>query len=117
MGGTKGPSSKQIPTKALSLYGSPRVSPRGALAPPPFVTPLSCDPFPVHGKLGRIAAKGNLIEKSKSDLEKETRVAINELRKNFSALVLEAAEKVVNKEIDEDTHSKLIEKFLKEEVK
>jgi len=59
----------------------------------------------------------NLIEKSKSDLEKETRVAINELRKNFSALVLEAAEKVVNKEIDEDTHSKLIEKVLKEEVK
>ena len=37
----------------------------------------------------------SLIEKSKSDLEKETRVAINELRKNFSTLVLEAAEKVV----------------------
>ena len=59
----------------------------------------------------------SLIEKSKSDLEKETRVAINELRKNFSTLVLEAAEKVVDKEIDENTHTKLIEKVLKEEVK
>ena len=59
----------------------------------------------------------SLIEKSKSDLEKETRVAINELRKNFSILVLEAAEKVVDKEIDENTHTKLIEKVLKEEVK
>ena len=55
----------------------------------------------------------NLIEKSKIDLEKETRVAINELRKNFSSLVLEAAEKVVNKEIDDNTHNKLIEKVLK----
>ena len=54
----------------------------------------------------------NLIEKSKIDLEKETRVAINELRKNFSSLVLEAAEKVVNKEIDDNTHNKLIEKVL-----
>lgn len=59
----------------------------------------------------------SLIEKSKSDLEKETRVAINELRKNFSTLVLEAAEKVVDKEIDENTHTKLIEKVLKEEIK
>jgi len=59
----------------------------------------------------------SLIEKSKSDLEKETRVAINELRKNFSTLVLEVAEKVVDKEIDENTHTKLIEKVLKEEVK
>ena len=59
----------------------------------------------------------NLIEKSKIDLEKETRVAINELRKNFSSLVLEAAEKVVNKEIDDNTHNKLIEKVLKENVK
>ena len=59
----------------------------------------------------------NLIEKSKIDLEKETRVAINELRKNFSSLVLEAAEKVVNKEIDDKTHNKLIEKVLKENVK
>ena len=59
----------------------------------------------------------SLIEKSRSDLEKETRVAINELRKNFSTLVLEVAEKVVDKEIDENTHTKLIEKVLKEEVK
>jgi F-type H+-transporting ATPase subunit b len=59
----------------------------------------------------------SLIEKSKSDLEKETRVAINELRKNFSTLVLEAAEKVVDKEIDENIHAKLIEKVLKEEVR
>ena len=59
----------------------------------------------------------NLIEKSKIDLEKETRVAINELRKNFSSLVLQAAEKVVNKEIDDNTHNKLIEKVLKENVK
>ena len=59
----------------------------------------------------------NLIEKSKIDLEKETRVAINELRKNFSSLVLEAAEKVVNKEIDDNTHNELIEKVLKENVK
>ena len=59
----------------------------------------------------------NLIKKSKSDLEKETQVAINEIRKNFSVLVLGAAEKIVDKEIDENTHKKLIEKILKEEVK
>ena len=58
-----------------------------------------------------------LIEKSKNDLEKETQVAINEIRKNFSVLILDVAEKIVDKEIDENTHKKLIEKILKEEVK
>ena len=73
--------------------------------------------FKDKGKSKALEEIESLIEKSKSDLEKETRVAINELRKNFSALVLETAEKVVDKEIDENTHSKLIEKVLKEEVK
>jgi F-type H+-transporting ATPase subunit b len=59
----------------------------------------------------------NIIRKAKEEIELEKKKAMKELRQDIVAISISAAEKVIRKEIDEKTHSKLVEEFLEQVVK
>jgi F-type H+-transporting ATPase subunit b len=55
-----------------------------------------------------------LIARARSEVQQERDEAIAELRKEFSDLTIAAAEKIIEKELDEEAHRKLIDKVLEE---
>ena len=55
-----------------------------------------------------------LMESTRSDIESETRRALDEIRKEVAGLTILAAEKVTRKSLDDDDHRRLIEDALSE---
>ena len=53
-------------------------------------------------------------ERAKSDIETERDSAIRELRESFGELAIDAAEAVVKKTLDADSHKDLIDQILEE---
>ncbi|MEC7271226.1 MAG: hypothetical protein VXU44_03415, partial [Chloroflexota bacterium] len=56
-----------------------------------------------------------MMEKAKKEIESERDTAISELKNKFGELVIDAAGKVIEKEVDENVHSELIKKALEKE--
>ena len=57
-----------------------------------------------------------MMEKAKKEINSERDSAILELKNRFGELVVDAAGKVIEKEIDEKSHSELITKALEEKA-
>ena len=57
-----------------------------------------------------------MMEKAKKEINSERDSAILELKNRFGELVVDAAGKVIEKEIDEKSHSELIAKALEEKA-
>ena len=55
-----------------------------------------------------------LINRARTEIERERDDAIGELRKEFTDLTIMAAEKVINRSLDKKTHRQLIDKVLEE---
>jgi F-type H+-transporting ATPase subunit b len=55
-----------------------------------------------------------LIGRARVEIQRERDGAIDELRKEFADLTIMAAEKVIDKSIDKQTHRRLIDKVLEE---
>ena len=55
-----------------------------------------------------------LVEKARVEIQRERDEAINELRQEFADLTIVAAEKVIEKSLDKETHQQLIDKVLEE---
>ena len=55
-----------------------------------------------------------IVEKTRAEMERERDRLINELRQEFVATALLAAEKVISETLDENTHRRLIEKTLEQ---
>ena len=65
----------------------------------------------------KIAAEiSQMMEKAKKEINSERDSAILELKNRFGELVVDAAGKVIEKEIDEKSHSELITKALEEKA-
>ena len=65
----------------------------------------------------KIAAEiSQMMEKAKKEINSERDSAILELKNRFGELVVDAAGKVIEKEIDEKSHSELINKALEEKA-
>lgn len=56
----------------------------------------------------------NVLRRAKEEIELEKKKALKELRNEIASLAIAAAEKIVAKEIDEPTNSRLVSKFLDE---
>ena len=61
----------------------------------------------------RDEAKG-LLDKANSEIEKEKKRAVNQIKDEISDIALSIASSVVSKEIDAKTHEQLIESFIDE---
>ena len=61
----------------------------------------------------RTEAEG-IIERAKSDIQRERDDAIEKVRKEFADLAIMAAEKVISSSLDEEKHRSLVEDVLKE---
>ena len=55
-----------------------------------------------------------LIARARTEIQRERDEAIDELRKEFADLTILAAEKVIDRSLDKETHRQLIEKVLEE---
>ena len=55
-----------------------------------------------------------LITKARSDIQRERDEAIGEIRQEFASLTISAAEKVIDRSLDKETHKDIIDKVLKE---
>ena len=55
-----------------------------------------------------------LIVRARTDIQRERDEAIGELRKEFAGLTILAAEKVIDRSLDKETHRQLIDKVLEE---
>jgi len=55
-----------------------------------------------------------LITKARSDIQRERDEAIGEIRQEFAGLTISAAEKVIDRSLDKETHRDIIDKVLKE---
>ncbi|SNS50137.1 ATP synthase F0 subcomplex B subunit [Anaerovirgula multivorans] len=53
-------------------------------------------------------------EKGQQEVERERHKAVNELKDQISTLAIMAASKVVQEELNQQTHEKMIEEFIKE---
>lgn len=56
----------------------------------------------------------NILRKAREELELEKKKAMKELRSEIISLSIAAAEKVIRKELDEQTNSKIVSEFLEE---
>ena len=56
----------------------------------------------------------SLITQARAEIQRERDGAIDELRKEFADLTIMAAEKVIDKSLDKQTHRQLIDKVLEE---
>jgi F-type H+-transporting ATPase subunit b len=56
----------------------------------------------------------NILRKTREELELEKKKAMKELRSEIISLSITAAEKVIHKELDEQTNSKIVSEFLEE---
>lgn len=55
---------------------------------------------------------GNIISKANSDIEREKKRAINQMKDEISDMALAIASKVIEKEIDDKDNDRLIEEFI-----
>ncbi|MBC8569840.1 F0F1 ATP synthase subunit B [Zongyangia hominis] len=55
---------------------------------------------------------GDLIERAQRDAEREKKKAINEAKNEISDIALQIASKVIEKEMSEEDHEKLMEQFI-----
>ena len=55
-----------------------------------------------------------LVEKARVEIQRERNEAIGELRQEFADLTIVAAEKVIEKSLDKETHRQIIDKVLDE---
>ena len=55
-----------------------------------------------------------LINRARTEIQRERDDAIDELRQEFADLAIEAAEKVIDRSLDKEAHRQLIDKVLKE---
>jgi len=55
-----------------------------------------------------------LINRARTEIQRERDDAIDELRKEFVDLAIKAAEKVIDRSLDKEAHRQLIDKVLKE---
>ena len=55
-----------------------------------------------------------LVEKARVEIQRERNEAIGELRQEFADLTIVAAEKVIGKSLDKETHRQIIDKVLDE---
>ncbi len=55
-----------------------------------------------------------LIDKARQEIERERNAVIGELRSEFADLAIVAAEKVIEKSLDKESHRELIDKVLEE---
>jgi F-type H+-transporting ATPase subunit b len=53
-----------------------------------------------------------LVDKSKVEIEQEIVKAHKELKKKLSKLVVSCTERVIEREVDEEDHKKLIDEFI-----
>ncbi len=53
-----------------------------------------------------------LAEKARAEIEREKQKMMNELKGEISQLAIGAAEKIIEKDIDENTHKQLIDNFI-----
>ena len=56
-----------------------------------------------------------LLTRARTDIQQERDAAVNELRKEFANLTILAAEKVIDRSLDKETHRQLIDKVLEED--
>jgi len=56
----------------------------------------------------------SLIARARTEIQRERDEAIGELRKEFADLTIMAAEKVIERSLDKETHRQLIDKVLEE---
>lgn len=61
----------------------------------------------------KLEAQG-LVERARSEIQRERDEAIGELRQEFADLTIVAAEKVIEKSLDKKAHQQIIEKVLEE---
>ena len=59
----------------------------------------------------------SMMSKARKEIENEKDGAIMELKNHFGDLVVDAAGKVIEQEVDEKNHSELIKKTLEKEIK
>jgi F-type H+-transporting ATPase subunit b len=57
-----------------------------------------------------------LVERARTEIQRERDEAIGELRQQFADLAVIAAEKVIEKSLDKETHRQLIDKVLDESL-
>ncbi|AOY75580.1 F0F1 ATP synthase subunit B [Clostridium formicaceticum] len=55
-----------------------------------------------------------IIEKGQQDIQRERQKTVNELKDQISTLAIMAASKVIEEELNEKAHKKMIEQFIKE---
>ena len=53
-------------------------------------------------------------DKAQSDIEREKIQAVNQIKDEMSSIVVEAATKIIGKEVDEKVHSKYVQDFIDE---
>lgn len=55
-----------------------------------------------------------MMERSRQEIERERQKVVNELKDQISTLAIMAASKVIEEELNQQTHEKMIEEFIKE---
>ena len=55
-----------------------------------------------------------LVEKARAEIQRERNEVIGELRQEFADTAIVAAEKVIGKSLDKETHRQIIDKVLEE---
>jgi len=55
-----------------------------------------------------------LIQRARTEIQRERDEAIDDVRKAFADLTVQAAEKVINRSLDKEAHREIIEKVLEE---
>ena len=55
-----------------------------------------------------------LLEKARADIQREREEVVGEVRQEFAGLAVAAAEKVIEKSLDEEAHRELIERVLED---
>ena len=59
----------------------------------------------------------NVVEKAREEIEYERKRVLAELRQEVASLAVLAAGRVINRELDEQAHRRLIDEFLAESGK
>ena len=54
-----------------------------------------------------------IILKAQKEIEREKETAINEIKKDITSIAIDIAEKVIEKDINEGDHERLLEEFIK----
>ena len=67
-----------------------------------------------EGRTQARAEAEQLLERARSEIQMERDGAVAELRQEFASLTITAAERVIRRSLDEDTHRQLIEEALSE---